>query len=608
MPQARHSHPARDYPALRRIDGRHPYKKRIPGGCVEYRVRRRPGGRVAYFNFALAREMGLIPADHPDRLNPRLRRALTDTFGLMIINEYDQMHGPPVPEREIRPHTYMATRYLQLQHADRRGTTSGDGRSIWNGTVRHRGRTWDVSSCGTGVTRLCPATAEQNRFFKTGSDEASYGCGTACLDEGLEAVLMSEIFHRNGIPTERSLAILTFPDGFAINVRAGLNLLRPSHLLVHLKQGNLEALDAAVDCFVERQAGNGLFPHLTDRRRRLEHFAREMARTFGRTAALFESEYIFCWLDWDGDNILADGGIIDYGSVRQLGLYHREYRFDDGPRFSTTLPQQRRKARLIVQNCAQIRDFLLTGRKPPLRSLSRDPVLRLFDQEFTTTRLRRLLRSMGLPVDLQGVLLAQEAVAVARFRRVHAYFEGARSARGPVKVPDGFNWNVIFSTRDLLRELPRRYLADPSPIPAAEFMEIALTSYATPEDQALTPYRRRQIRRFQSAYMDLMRAAAAHARADLADVLSLAAERSARINRYARITGDSVSHMVQVLMARRRRLSSRMFHRVMERFIREQVLDPDRDPGGGAPPVRGPEARRLLKGLTTVMEEYREGL
>ena len=30
--------------------------------------------------------------------------------------------------------------------------------------------------------------------------------------------------------------------------------------------------------------------------------------------ALLEEEYIFNWLAWDGDNILASGAILDYGS------------------------------------------------------------------------------------------------------------------------------------------------------------------------------------------------------------------------------------------------------------------------------------------------------
>ena len=156
-----------EYPRFRQLDGSHPFQEAVPGGYVPYRARRRSGVRVVWFNFALAREMGLIPAGHPDTLTPPLRRALRQTFGLVIINEYDLKHGPRVSPRDLLPGTYMATRYLQLQHPDRRGTTSGDGRSVWNGTVHHRGKAWDVSSCGTGVTRLCPATATEGRFFQT---------------------------------------------------------------------------------------------------------------------------------------------------------------------------------------------------------------------------------------------------------------------------------------------------------------------------------------------------------------------------------------------------------------------------------------------------------
>jgi len=35
-------------------------------------------------------------------------------------------------------------------------------------------------------------------------------------------------------------------------------------------------------------------------------------------AAVLEEEYIFNWLAWDGDNLLASGAILDYGSIRQF--------------------------------------------------------------------------------------------------------------------------------------------------------------------------------------------------------------------------------------------------------------------------------------------------
>src|SRR4029079_1641315 len=128
---------------------------------------------------------------------------------------------------------------------------------------------------------------------------------------------------------------------------------------------------------------------------------------------------IFGGLDGDADNVLLDGSIIDYGSVRQFGLYHREYRFDDGPRWSTTIPEQRRMARLIVQNFAQIRDYLATGRKRPLAAYRKDPALGLFDATFEEWRLRLLLRKVGFPASAAEVLLSRRPGLVRRFRREH---------------------------------------------------------------------------------------------------------------------------------------------------------------------------------------------
>jgi hypothetical protein len=594
------------YPRFRLLDGRHPLQRAAPHAVVCYRARRRRDGEVAYFNFALAKEMGLVPEAHVERLNPALARAILDSFALAIVNEYDERRGTRFAPRDLRPHPYMATRYLQLQHPDPRGSTSGDGRSIWNGTLTHRGVTWDVSSCGTGVTRLCPATARSGRFYKSGSRVASYGCGTAALSEGLAAALLSETFHRNGIATERVLAVIALPGGFAINVRAGRNLLRPSHLFVHARLGDLATLRAVSDAFIDRQIGNRAWPRLRGATRRYRHLAEEAARTFARIAATFEAEYVFCWLDWDGDNVLADGGIVDYGSVRQFGLYHREYRFDDVDRLSTSLPEQRRKARAIVQNFVQIRDFLIHGRKAPLAAHARDPVLRRFDAEFEATSRRLLLRRVGLPERCAKRLLERRPRLVERFRRIHAWFERARSARGPVAVPDGLSWNAVFSSRDLLRELPCRYRAAAVPIPPEELIAIAASSYASRADRALTPHRRRKANELQRAYLALLSAAARLEGRPLAWLLRQVARRSAVINRYDRITGDAVEFASARLGRARRRLGAASMLAVIEAMVAHQdrrLPQPEKE----TPPER-PEAKRVLAQLLDVVAEYRHGL
>jgi len=594
------------YDRFRRIDGRHPLKQAVPRGRVEYRARRRRGD-VVFFNFELAREMGLIPRDHPDRLNSRLRRAIVATFALTIINEYDIERGKRFSEREVLPGTYIATRYLQLQHPGRHGKTSGDGRSIWNGCLTHRGVTWDITSCGTGVTRLCPATAEENRFFKTGNRLVSYGCGTATLEEGLTAALMSETFHKNGIATERVLAVILLDDGFAINVRAGRNLLRPSHFFVFLKQNDRESLQAAIDVYIDRQTANGDFPRLRGRRR-YEHLAKETARIFGKLAATFEREYIFCWMDWDGDNILTDGGVIDYGSVRQFGLFHGEYRFDDGPRYSTSLTEQRKKARYIVQCFAQIRDLLTVGHKARLRTFSSDPILDIFDECFARTRDDLLLHAIGFDGPTCDALMKKGRPMVRRFDRAHGHFERARSTRGPVSSEDGVTWSAIFSTRDLLRELPRHLLREASPLPAERFIELGLSSYATKTDRKATPHRCRMALEFQRAYLALIGAAARTSGCSEPMMLSSVAWRSGIINRYARITGDSVIYAARKLLRWRKRLPPEVFYQVMRSFVDDQCLVPESAPARRRPPSDRADAKRILDDLIGILAEFRHGL
>ena len=142
----------------------------------------------------------------------------------------------------------------------------------------------------------------------------------------------------------------------------GLNLLRPSHFFAQLKQSNYDELKQLVDYYIDRQISNKTWK-LTSKENRYDRFLSEMTYTFADIAAKFEIFYIFCWMDWDGDNILADGGIIDFGSVRQFGLYYHEYRFDDDDRWSTSIKEQKLKSKYTVQTFAQIVDYLKTSSK-----------------------------------------------------------------------------------------------------------------------------------------------------------------------------------------------------------------------------------------------------
>src|SRR5688500_15573094 len=111
--------PDETYGAFDQLDGEHPWSARVPEGMILYPVRQLSGGKVSYFNFDLAKEMGLIPKNHPNQLNKNLSAKILETFCLRIINEYDQENGLRFPSASIKNKKYMATRYLQLQHTDK---------------------------------------------------------------------------------------------------------------------------------------------------------------------------------------------------------------------------------------------------------------------------------------------------------------------------------------------------------------------------------------------------------------------------------------------------------------------------------------------------------
>jgi len=602
------------YPNIESIDGRHPLAQIAPSAVVPYAARRRRDSTVAYFNFDLAREIGLIPARHPDELTPELRRTILDSFSLVIVNEWDEAHGHIPSARDRRTHTYMATRYLQLQHPDKRGANSGDGRSIWNGLIRGRRGQWDVSSCGTGVTRLCPATSARGEFFQTGNALTDYGCGTAHIDEGIGAALMSEAFARNGIRTERVLAVLSLPSGLAINVRVAANLLRPSHFFGLLRRREDEDLRRLVLYYAEREIRDGRWPEIAHEKDRIRYLARRVAIDFAQATATFESEYIFCWLDWDGDNILTDGSIVDYGSVRQFGLYHHSYRFEDTDRMSTSIPEQKRKARQIVQRFAQLRDLLLDGELPALDGLVDDDVLTLFDREFEGHRRRLFLRQIGCDDKDVDAILRKPPDCLESLMALHRRLERRRSSRGACRVPDGLSWNAVYCMRDVLRELPERLLqsaAEGSPrLPAKDFYAIALSDYASRKDRQINPYRRQLALAYQRHYLQLVDAIAARRHRSRAAVLAELSDRAVLRNPYARMTGDGLTHATRRLTSNRGRLAPEETFRLLRAFadFQQREISPGPASTADAMADERPLVRRIHRDLLALARDFRESL
>ncbi len=599
------------YRPFQTINGLHPWREVCADAHIDYTVRRRHDGRVFYFNFDLAKEMGLIGRRHPRRLDAGLSETLLNTFSLVIINEHDIQKGRRFPAGDIHPHQYMATRYLQCQHRSRTGRTSGDGRSIWNGSFNGPNGTWDISSCGTGATRLSPATARHGTYFKTGDLIHSYAGGQADLIDSVCAALMSDIFHRNGIATERTLAIIAFEDGTCIAVRAARNLLRPAHFFRLLKMGRLRDLRAAVDYYIARQRSNGDWPPSRPGRGEYRVFLERMAANFARAAAVFESEYIFCWMDWDGDNMLMDGSVLDYGSVRQFGLYHHEYRYDDIDRLSTTIAEQRGKARQMVQTFAQLTDYVVTGKKKPLRAFRHHAALKAFDRVFEQTKDKVLIHKLGYD-RRQGEFILGDARLRRDLRRlranVHA-FERVKSTRGPYRTRDGVTADAVFCVRDILRELPGHCLTTNTDMDPGQFLSIMRTGYATPQDARITPARRDKAMEFQRLYRRLLTGVVRRSNESADAVLGGMENRSALINRYERVTGDAVIYAAERLVRELWPLGFEAVNAVFRRFVAQQVLHPEHYKGRRRHhALKSRKGRQVLRTMLKDVRELRAGL
>ncbi len=594
-----------EYSSFDQLDGRHPLQKALPEMVVSYRARTRKGAKIAYFNFHLAKEMGLIPEDHPEIMNASLEKKLIETFSIIIINEYDDINGKKFPEKEIKPHKYMATRYLQLQHPNKMGKTSGDGRSVWNGQFKgKKGKVWDVSSCGSGATCLSPATAIQGKFFESGDPTISYGCGYSELDEGFATAFFSEIMHKNGYSTERALIVLDYGGNIGLTVRVHPNLLRPSHFFAWLKQSDHKALETLTTQWISQQVKNKAFVNLPKTKSAQYKLCLDwITEKFAKISARFEDDYIFCWLDWDGDNILMDGGIIDYGSIRQFGLFHSEYRYDDVERFSTTIVEQKQKAKYLVQTFAQMFDYLKTGQKKNIKDFASHSSMTRFDEIFEYQKDLNLLEKIGFDEKSRDTLISKYRSDVFEFRKIFSWFETSKSSEGLIEVADGVNRNAIYCMRDILREFPQLILArgKDQRLEAEEFIEIIRSSYANDADVKLTANLKQKIAQFQEGYLKLVDHVG-----KTSSILLAITMRSSVINKYDRVTGDAVTTVVDKVMNAKPKLKADDMYDVLREFTEFQNLDPDlKDVTTGA---KKSNREKLMKTMVQIVREYREGL
>lgn len=598
------------YKTFEKLNGQHPWMELLPEGHVSYRVRELEQGKVCYFNFVLAKEMGLISPEHPHEMNEQLESQLLKTFSLQIINEYDELSRRRIPAHTIKENKYMATRYLQLQHPSKVGKTSGDGRGIWNGTLESRGSVWDISSRGTGVTCLSPGFVEAQKPLRTGTTEFGYGCGQAEIDELVGAAILAESFHLQGIHTERVLCVIDLGRGIGIGVRAAKNLFRPAHFFLYLKQNRFSELKKAVDYFIDRQIKNENWKFQYKDERKYDELFIHIRNSYAKFTAQLDVDYIFAWLDWDGDNVLANAGIIDYGSVRQFGIRHDQYRYDDIERFSTNLNEQRRKARLLVQVFAQMCDTVKNGKKRPLKEFYAHPEVKKFNTSFNQFRNDRLLYRMGFNSKQRLELLNNHQSTFEKFYKIFRDFERAKISGSPIKVADGVNHPALYNLRTILKDLPEYYLKNPqsTQMPPKEFYNNILSSFAKTHDLRLGEKQKIKIVEFQDLYRDLIRNISTPQSEKL--ILRSIWLRAQKLNSNRRITGNALIQIVdKILQEKKQGLSLKQIQKIIDKIIFEHLDYPEISISKFYKKMNMPKIKpQLYAQILSLVDEYKEDI
>jgi hypothetical protein len=335
---------------------------------------------------------------------------------------------------------------------------------------------------------------------------------------------------------------------------------------------------------------------------------REISLSFARFAAYLERNYIFAWLDWDGDNVLANAGIIDYGSIRQFGLRHDQYRYDDVQRFSTNLNEQRGKARQLVQVFAQLVAFLETGKRRAVEEFENSTAVRDYDREFDREVRHIFLKQIGFD-ETQIEALISRRPEVEKLYSAFIALEKTKTQAPMRKVPDGVNRPAVFNMRAVLRDMPAllRTGGDWTTPSAQAVLDLMVTAYAKKVDKRLRGKLRERIDAFLKAYVGVMKAVCA-TRTD--STLKAIGTRALEMNRPGRITGNGAEFIVEAVMnARRRGISFADVQKGIELFVQSQSPTFTRSNQRKAQPTDlSSAAGRLFQELSAIALDWEEDI
>jgi hypothetical protein len=158
--------------------------------------------------------------------------------------------------------------------------------------------------------------------------------------------------------------------------------------------------------------------------------------------------------------------------------------------------------------------------------------------------------------------------------------------------------------RDILRELPKLYQINPISIAETDFIEIIASKYATKSDLKLTDAIKQKIHLFQEKYLKLISILSVKFHINSEFIFLETAMRSSIINKYDRITGDSITLVVRKIISKKKHKNTDELYQILNDFIEYQDLRPNLFKKA----FTQKEHRGFVKELIKVVRHNREGL
>lgn len=604
---------------LAKMNGESRFRKLGPEAYVDNQTRRIPG-RVVLVNFAMLEELGVTGAeDH--KITPELEEAFLNAFSRRIILEDDVLESAndeikalytPPKDAKLMPGLYMATRYKNED-----GVKGGDGRAMWNGQVDlldPNGRvigTLDVLSKGTGSTPL--------RRFSINAD--SYGDGLAMMDEFFHSYLQSEIYHRNGLTTERYLCIIDIGDGLGIGVRVGQPLLRPSHLLYWEEKGDARmarrTLDYAIELERLNQRGAGLEPGPD----LYERWLKRQAQLLGEFAARNQSLFIYhLGSGWNnsGDNMIFPAGFLDYGATFNASMPFLDYRHGNGAgkKPDENFWQQKTIMKRLLAQYIKTVELIHSGTKSPWQIRYDDySLFNDFENAFSRKKAQMLLIQLGFSSIQTEFILHQKYQQISKLVDLVTYFIKIRRKRNVVfDAAEGERFRpAVYDIRALFRNLPDALLKSRDQgrsvnLSGVKFVQLMKSQWSRKMDLQEDVARDRRADTFQNLYRELVDVASFGLSGTAwSDQLMLMSERAQNTNRVDRLNGNSavlIGDRIAKLIAEHK-VNPSVLYESLQPLIAEGIENPDLMVTYSEP-RKGTRCAELLGGYRKTARENRQ--